>query len=484
MTNLLEGRGIAARETIKDDGSGAIFANDEGKTIELYDMVYFPPEGGKYEDDKKGEVDDPVKGRDKCIAAVAEWMESQDINPQNFKMVNAPAKAAAVSLWRDSDGDMVAFGRYATNIRPGALGISWTNTQFAKETGYSSTDAITKSENVALKPSDLFTSEAMTIPQLLTTVNNLPDSVPEELREIVPALLNAVARGEETYVPEADKHRSVIEKYVGEYAAAIALSTGNFVSGNVDEVAEQVLGPQGGSWDSMTKVQFPTSVTQVLVDSYLLSDDQSVRLAISSKANRGSGAAASVGSVSAIIRDRRDLFDPKVLKKHEELIQGINLIADNSAKEGVYKCGKLYGFVSDNDIKVIEYLIKSFDKDEKMLTTNLKKIARTYPNKANLEKTLNHPNYNVGYRLLAGLARKVADHLNSKNPTELFQAALAKSYMCQVYAKTQKKGDALAFVDFQVVFPPSFDGTIYFDALTNFYSTDAPKGRMTFKLKR
>ena len=482
MTNLLEGRGIAARETIKDDGSGAIFANKDGDTIELYDVVYFPEEG-KYEDDKKGEVEEPEKGRDKCVAAIADWMKEQRIAPENFKMVNAPNKAAVISVWKQGR-KYIAFGRYATNVRPGALGVTWTNTQFANETGYSSDDKVTKVENVALKPSDIFTEKAMTVGQVLKQARNLPDSVPDDLREIVPALLEAVARGNETYVPEAANHRQLIEKYIGEYAAAIALSTGNFVTGNIDEVEREVLVPQGSSWGNMNKVQFPTSAAQALVDSYLLSDNENARLAISSKANKGSGAAASIGSIATIIRDRKELFDPKVLKKHEDLIQGITLIADNSSKEGVYKTGKLYGFVTDNDIKVIEYCMKSFDKDEKILTGNLKKVAKRYPAQANLEKALKHPNYNLGYRLLAALAYKVADHLNSKNPTELFQAALAKSYMCQVYAKTQKKGDALAFTDFQVVFPPTFDGKIYFDAGTNFYTTDKPKGRMTFKLKR
>lgn len=159
------------------------------------------------------------------------------------------------------------------------------------------------------------------------------------------------------------------------------------------------------------------------------------------------------------------------------------MLAKNSSVEGVYKTGKLYGFVSDEDIKIIQYMIKSFDKEEKNLTTRLKKIARSYPNKENLQATLMHPNYNLGYRLLAGLARKVTDHLNGLNPTELFRAVLAQSSMCQVYAKTQKKGDALAFTEFKVVFPAVFQGTIVFDATNNYFSTDRPKGRVSFKLK-
>jgi hypothetical protein len=476
-------RGIAARETIVADGSGAIFANKAGDEIELYDMFYFPAEGGKYEDDVKGEVETPITGRDKAVASVAQWMEGSGIKPENFTMVNAPAKAAAVSVWKDKDGELIAFGRYATQIRPGMLGINWPNTRFAKETGYSSESAVSKSENIALKPSDLFTSEPMTVPQMLTIINNLPETLPEDIREIVPAMLNAVARGEETYVPGANAHRSTIEKYVGEYAAAIALITGNFVTGNFDDVATEVLAPQGADWSDMTLAQFPTSTSQALVDSYILNEGGTARVAVSSKAGQGGGASASLASVAKILDDKADKFKTNFLAKNEDLIHGINLLAKNTAKEGVYKTGKLYKFVSDADIKIIDYLIKSFDKDEKVLTTRLKKLAAGYPSKEFVQKTMIHPNYNLGYRLLAALARKVSDKLNSLNPTELFRAVLAQSSMIQVYAKTQKRGDSLAFVEFRVVFPATFDGTIVFDAMTNYYSTNSPRGRIAFKLK-
>jgi len=159
-------RGIAARDTIADDGAGAIFSNDKGEEIELYSLIYFP-EVGRYENDDKKKVDNPVTGRDKAQAAIAEWMESSAVKPENFKMVNAPNMAAALSIWKNKKGELVVYGRYASNIRSGALGITWPNSQFAKETGYSSDDVASTSENVALKPSDLFTEELMTVPQLL-----------------------------------------------------------------------------------------------------------------------------------------------------------------------------------------------------------------------------------------------------------------------------------------------------------------------------
>ena len=481
FSQLTEGRGIAARETIADDGRGAVFANDKGETIELHSMLYFPPEGGRYENDVKGEVENPEKGRDKCVAAIAEWLETSSVKPENFKMVNNTNMAAALSLWKDSKGETLVFGRYATQIRSGALGIQWPNTHFANETGYSSEDSVTKSENIALKPSDLFTNKPITVPEILTIVNNLPETLPEDIREIVPAMLNAVARGEETYVSGANEHRAVIEKYVGEYGAAIACITGNLISGNYDDAEREVLAPQGVDWSDMTLAQFPTSTTQALVDSYVLSED-GARVAISSKAG-GGGASASLSSVAKILDDKADAFGAKFLKNNEELIHGINLLAKNSAIDGVFKTAKLYGILSDQDIKVIKYLTKSFDKDEKVLTGRLKKLAKTYPIPDNLEKTKMHPNYNLGYRLLAGAARKVVAKLNGLNPTELFRAVLAKSSMIQVYAKTQKRGDSLAFVDFRVVFPATFTGTIIFDAQTNFYTTAPPKGRVSFKLK-
>jgi len=232
----------------------------------------------------------------------------------------------------------------------------------------------------------------------------------------------------------------------------------------------------------MTLVQFPTSVTQALVDSYLLNEERNARVAISSKA-RGGGASASLASVARILDEKSDKFEDGFLADNEELIHGINLLSKNSAVDGVFKTGKLYGFVSDADIKIINYLIKEFDNDTKGLTGRLKKLVKFYPNKENVEKTINHPNYNLGYRILASLARKVSNYLNDLNPTEVFRAVLAQSAMCQVYAITQKKGDALAFTVFRVVFPATFEGKIVFDANTNFYSTDRPKGRITFKLK-
>jgi len=475
-------RGIAARDTIADDGAGAIFSNDKGEQIELHSLIYFP-EVGRYENDQKGEVENPVRARDKSQAAIAEWLESSGIKPENFKMVNSANMAAALSIWKDQNGELVVFGRYASNIRSGALGISWPNSNFARETGYSSEDVASKSENVALKPSDLFTDELMTVPQMLTIVNNeLPESLPEDLKEIVPAMLNAVARGEEVYVSGAAEHRSVIEKYVGEYAAAIAVITGNFISGNYDDAERDVLAPQGADWSDITLMQFPTSTTTALVDSYVYSADESAHVAISSKAG-GGGASASLASVAKILDKKADQFEGKFLAQNEELIHGINLLANNSAVDGVYKTAKLYGILSDHDIKIISYLTKSFDKDEKILSGRLRKLAKTYPTKEHVEKAKLHPNYNLGYRLLAGAARKVTDKLNGLNPTDLFRAVLAKSSMIQVYAKTQKRGDSLAFVEFRVVFPATFDGKIVFDAQTNFFTTQPPKGRVSFKLK-
>lgn len=476
-------RGIAARNTIADDGDGAIFSNDKGEQIELYSIIYFPDGGGRYENDVKGEVENPVSGRDKCQGAIAEWLDSSKVKPENFKMVNGPNMAAALSLWKNDKGELLVFGRYASNIRSGALGISWPNTQFANETGYSSEDAVSKSENVALKPSDLFTEDPMTVAQMLTIVNKkLPESLPEDLKEIVPAMLNAVARGEETYVPGAAEHRQVIEKYVGEYAAAIAVITGNFITGNYDDAERDVLAPQGADWSDMVLAQFPSSTTTALVDSYVYSADETAHVAISSKAG-GGGASASLSSVAKILEKKADQFDNKFLATNEELIHGINLLARNSAVEGVYKCAKLYGILSDHDIKIIHYLTKSFDKDEKILSGRLKKLAKSYPTAEYVEKAKMHPNYNLGYRLLAATARKVTDKLNGLNPTELFRAVLAKSSMIQVYAKTQKRSDSLAFVNFRVVFPATFEGKIVFDAQTNFFSTQPPKGRISFKLK-
>jgi hypothetical protein len=483
---LFESRGIAARKKAAVDGEGVIAVGPSNKKFELQDIIYFPPERGRYTDDDK-KVAEPLKGKDKTIIAITDWAESSGIEMNHVTMVNNPGPSAAVSVWKDVEtGETVCYGRYTVSLRPGNLGLAWSNTDFYRDTGLQIENEQTKTENYTLKPTDLLqTNTPLTVEEIITQVTEgvqKSDKLPAELKKIVPRLLQQVASGELTYIKNAAEYRSAIEKYVAEYACVVALLTNNFVSGNYEDVETGLLAPQELSWANLTKGQFPGSVVSTLVDSYLVNEDGSFRLAISSKQGSGGGAAASLASIDKIYKENEKTFSSAFKKKYVQIIEAIDVLSTNPADVGIYKLGIGFRYVTNADVKIINTLIKNpSNKNEKILTTNLKKILATYPSKDHLPTTLAHPGYNLGYRLLAGLARLVAKRLNNQDPTKFFTAVLNKSSFIQVYAKTQKRGNDLGFVDFNVVWPAKFTGSVYFDANTNYYSTDRPKGRMTFK---
>ena len=298
---LSEGRGIAARNTIAANGSGDIFANSRGEKIELVDVVYFPPERGYYQDDKKDTSDDtstPVlKAREKAQQAVNQYLNDHDIN--KYTEVNPVNRAAAVTIWKHSDGSLEAFIRYTTSVNAGSLGIQWTNTQFANDTGYRIQDLKTESETVQIKPTDLINSESyLTVDQIIQMVSaNIKTlDLPEDLKKGVPLILEQVAFGKTEPVPGLAKYQSVIDKYVGELAAPISCMTGNFATGDYRKAGADLL--QSESWAGATHVNFPQSVREMLVDSRIKTKNGD-SVGISSKAGTGGtkGAAASIASI-------------------------------------------------------------------------------------------------------------------------------------------------------------------------------------------
>ncbi len=97
-----------------------------------------------------------------------------------------------------------------------------------------------------------------------------------------------------------------------------------------------------------------------------------------------------------------------------------------------------------------------------------------------------NPGYQTGFHMLAVITRNVVDRLNkdSKLTTEFFKAVINKSDICQVYAYTQSKGDALCFKNFEVIYPATFEGTIITTAEKSYTSRTRPRGKLSFEFKK
>jgi hypothetical protein len=95
-----------------------------------------------------------------------------------------------------------------------------------------------------------------------------------------------------------------------------------------------------------------------------------------------------------------------------------------------------------------------------------------------------HPMYQIHYHAVASLARIVANKFN-ENKQEVynfFATVLESSNMIQVMTTLDVKEDQATFSNFNVIYPPTFDGDIKLEAGSYFYATKPPAG-FTFKIK-
>jgi hypothetical protein len=93
-----------------------------------------------------------------------------------------------------------------------------------------------------------------------------------------------------------------------------------------------------------------------------------------------------------------------------------------------------------------------------------------------------HPEYQLGFHLLAVAAKWVSNHLNedSGKITDFFKEVLNKSSLVQVYAKTKAdKEGGLFYSQFNVVWPPVFEGIIQVDA-DSYTARTKPSRKVSF----
>ena len=127
-------------------------------------------------------------------------------------------------------------------------------------------------------------------------------------------------------------------------------------------------------------------------------------------------------------------------------------------------------------------LMDSFENDPSLLSEENAELLEKSRKRYNPQ--VYHPNYNLGYHLLAVLARYISDKLNTMDIDTFFKSVLSYADMIQIYASVAIRGKDAYFDKFTVKYPPEFEGTIDIDPDTNYYASSKPKGKITFKLKK
>jgi hypothetical protein len=400
-----------------------------------------------------------------------------------YSPVGPKSGAALITLWKDATDSAVAFVKFANSKKTGAFPITWTNADFGRDTGYQQTNnKIAERAQFKLKPNELFPVDQdipiIGLSKQIKVRDDLPQGVAEQLRQL---LIN-VETGNKNPVPGADKYVTTYEVDFGESAAPIALVTGNFVSGSYREAEDALLKPIGLSWTGIKSVLFPGGGSNLLYDSYLRLDKGNT-LKVSSKDKKGGAAAAVTGLVKDITENPARFKDITDKEEYQEILEILKTVAANSAVSGPLALAQSdqIGIIDAADASTI---LNLFGKGQKYAPDA--KWAQTPGIKAALARKgakFQDPAYDMGFHLLAGVAELVADKLNGMpGMSDFFKAVLERSTMIQVKAKMQTSGNGASFTNFEVIYPPVFDGIIKVVASNNYMATRKPIGKISFKI--
>ena len=400
-----------------------------------------------------------------------------------FSKATNKSGAALITLWTTEDGQKLAFVKFANAKTPGAFPIKWSNSDFGRETGFQQADnKIAQRAQFKLKPTDLFQTDVdLSIASLPRNVKQRNDLSPEITTQIN-LLLENVLNGSTTPVPGAQEYMTTYEVDLGESAAPIALATGNFVSGSYQEAEEALLAPLGLKWSNINSVIFPGSGSEHLYDSYLRLG-KGATLKVSSKDKKGGAAASVSGLIKEIESDPGRFKSITDNKSFQEILEIAKIISakENTAVIGPLKLAVRFGILDANEAaevqnrwgKGLPYTPDAAWAKTPGIVAALKRKGAKFED----------PAYDFGYHMLAGVAELVADRINQMpGLSDFFKAVLERSTMIQVKSRMQKSGNGATFTNFQVIYPPVFEGTIKVVAGNNYMATRRPVGKLSFKI--
>lgn len=460
--------GIIRRAQEVLQGKPITFAKGEDK-ISLVSAVVVPEDSDRYE--TKEEL---LQGIQAALKANGNPTVMWSKEPKN-------GGAAVITIWKNSQNKLIAFTKTTNVKKSGAFPIVWTNSEFASDTGYQQADnKVAERAQFNLKPQSILPPNTelniSAIPESINLESN--KNLPDDARQQIPQLIQNVLEGNKNTIPGAAKYATTYEVDLGEIVAPIALSTGNFVTGSYQEAENSLLKPLGLSWRNLTTVTFPSGGGNLLYDSYLIINKDTT-LKISSKDKKG-GAAAAVTGLMKDIETNPERFKGVTDKEDfQEILSYVKIVAENRADTGPLVLAVNFGIITDQEKnQVLSNLGKGLKFNPKQqfspgISAALKRKGAKFQDLA----------YDLGYHQLAGIAELVADRLNQiPSISDFFKAVLERSTMVQVKSKVQKSGEDAAFVSFQVIYPPVFDGNIKVKAGNNYMATRKPIGKLSFKI--
>lgn len=329
------------------------------------------------------------------------------------------------------------------------------------------------------------------VPMLRSGKGGDLEQFPADQRNIVADLCEKLGQP----VPVTKDYDRNYEVQAGEIAAPHALQSNQLVIGNYQEAEKELLDmlKPGLKWNNMINVDFPADEAEELIDSYLVSAD-GIRVGISSK-DGGGGAKASAVSIANTLEENRSRIQkmhPNFLKdpKNKEYFAYMDIIKQPGVKNQIYKLAAQVKLITTGESdKLIALLAKGgVDLNNAQLIIDIvgdKFYAACMDPATYKPRDMNSTRYRVLYHFSAGLAKLTAAKMNAdvESLDRFFRTILESSNMVQVKAKFKMQGDDQgSFTQFNVIYPPVFDGTIRFHPFKKTAATHEPAA-FAFEIK-
>ena len=515
---LAEGtRGIIGAVEDNQAGKAGGLQFTDGKKFEPIKFWMFPEDPAKkqYEDEViktpvpgPDNADPETPGNDKALSADDQFQEDvkqAGLNPNNIVDCTPSTrnkKFAALVIEVETDSGSIFLLRYFGYKSNNYL--KWQMNQFVAEVqakGFA-IEQKKKEGSKAIHPNvRLFPNRAGITVGQMPLQNVLPllrsgkggdaEQFPVEEREIVANFCENLG----TPVACTKDYDRNYEVQAGEIAAPFALQSNQLVVGNYQEAEQELLDmlKPGLKWANMINVDFPADEVEELIDSYLVSAD-GIRVGISSK-DSGGGAKASAVSIANTLEENRGRIQkmhPNFLKSNEnqQYFRFLDIIKEPETKNQIYKLAAEVGLITTQERdKLIALLAaggQGLNDPQAVRDIVGDKFYATCMDPATYKpRDLQSTRYRILYHFSAGLAKLTAAKMNAnvESLDRFFRTILESSNMVQVKAKFKMQGDDQgSFSQFNVIYPPVFDGTIRFHPFKKTAATHQPAA-FAFEIK-
>lgn len=481
--------GIFRRAQEVGQGAEVKFKNAESNKEISLQSAEVVPSAGAFASEQ--EIDQGLK----------DYFKNKNIDISNVQFSGNPktARAALVSIWKDLEtNQLLSFVKLVKKPGEGAAPILQTNAEFKKAFGYGAQGKTAQRATLKLKPKDIANPDSWVnyrqIPNIVQSKINNRTDLDDNLKAGLVALVENVLTGSSSPVSGMGKYETSLEVDLGETAAPIALITGNFVSGDYQSAEDSLLKPLGLTWKNLSEVLYPSAGDEKLYDSYIKLDKNN-SLKVSSKDKKGGAAASITGLVDVVTKAPEKFQDIFENKKFAPIFEILKIIANpenrywtrkNKGVNGPLILGvDKFKFISDLEARlIVDIMSKSIRippkeaAKQKLITSNLLQLSEVKGAK------FEDPAYNLGFHLLACVAKKIAITVNKNSAVgDLFRSILERSNMIQVKTTVTSKGDDAVFSKFDVIYPPVFTGSFQMIADNNYMATRMPIAPLSFAIK-